>query len=385
MSTVEAFPLERSGPFDPPAALARLRRQGPVTRVAIGQDTAWLVTGWQEVRAALSDPRLSAAHTRAVSPAAPAPARRPEPRIPPGLFIAMDRPQHTRYRRAVAPMFSTAALTGLGHYIDRVVAEHVTAMLRVGPGVDFVAAFALPVPALVVGEVIGVPLADRAEFGHRSATLLTVNDTGVHDYLRELIARRVAAPGDDLISRLLADGQLPAGELATICALLLAAGHETVTSMLALGLLVLLDDPARYQALRAQPGRVGAVAEELLRYLSVVQFGVVRVARDDLVIAGQAVAAGDTVIASLAGANRDPGTFGVPDAFDPDREMPRHVAFGHGIHRCIGEHLARRQLAATLLALVDRLPTLHLVAPAAEALTSPGRAIYGVRELPVRW
>ncbi|MGA8113194.1 MAG: cytochrome P450 [Actinocatenispora sp.] len=387
------FPLGREGPFDPPAALGELNRRSPVTRVVLrGGDPVWLVTGWDAVRGALAETRLSAAHTRAVNPAAPpAPStpRTEEPQIPPGLFIAMDRPGHTAYRRAVAPALSTAAMRRIGPYVDRVVTGHVEAMVRGGAPADFVAAVALPVPALVVGELIGVPVGDRDEFCHRSATLLTVNDRGVHDYLRELIRRKRTEPGDDLISHLLSAevdrAPLPPEELATICAMLLAAGHETVTSMLALGLFVLLHEPDRYRALCREPDGADATVEELLRYLTVVQFGVFRVATEDLVLGGQRIAAGETVVASLAAANRDHRRFDAPDGFDAERDTPQHVAFGHGIHRCIGEHLARRQLVTTLRELTRRLPTLRLAAPAADLPTSPDRAIYGVRELPVTW
>ncbi len=414
---VEPFPITRTHPFDPPAALGQLRQRCPVTRVRVGAGTAWLVTGWAEVRAALADSRLSAAHTRAISPAAPPPAPpvekpvekpaapppapsvekpaaplvevpAPEPRLPAGLFIAMDRPDHAHYRRAVAPFFTAAGVRRFAPYIESLVASRIEAMVRAGAPADFVAAVAVPVPALVVGEVLGVPVADRAEFGLRSATLLTVNEPGMREYLRELVQRKRAEPGPDLVSHLVASevngAPLPDDEIATICAMILAAGHETVTGMLALGLFALLDDPARYQALHRDRSGLDAAVEELLRYLTVVQFGLVRVARDELVLAGQKVAAGDTVIASLTAANRDDRQFDGPDTLSWDRGAG-HVAFGHGIHRCIGEHLARLQLTITFRALLDRLPDLRLAEPADHLPTSTDRAIYGVPRLPVTW
>ncbi|AOP47444.1 cytochrome P450 [Streptomyces lydicus] len=393
------LPTRRSCPFDPPADYRRLREQDPVSRLAFPDGKAgWLLTRHGDVRAFLADDRFSSDRARASLPVRGVAIRPVEPEERAGMLITMDPPEHTRYRRMLTRYFTVRRMRALAPRIEQIVSDHLDAMERDGPPADLVPAFALPIPSLVICELLGVPYADRAAFQGWTSTLLRLDVAeadaraarlALLDYMHALVVAKRARPDDALLSELItredAEDALTDEELAGIGRLLLVAGHETTANMLALGTYTLLSHPGARDALRAHPEGVPCAVEELLRYLTIVQFGIVRVAKEDVEIGGQQIRAGETVVASLAAANRDPGQFDRPDALDLAREPSQHVAFGHGVHQCLGQQLARVEMEVAFPALFRRFPTLRLAVPPAHIPLRDDMLIYGVHALPLTW
>ncbi|MCD0484212.1 cytochrome P450 [Streptacidiphilus sp. ASG 303] len=393
-----ALPVRRTCPFDPPPEYRRLREEDPVSRLAFPDGgTGRLLTRHEDVRALLADDRFSADRLHASSPVRT--VRPPaDPASRAGVFIGMDPPEHTRYRRILTRYFTVRRMRALAPAVERIVEDHLDAMERTGPPVDLVRAFALPVPSLVICELLGVPYEDRARFQAWSAALLRVGgeEAGTYAamealrrYMLDLVAAKRDRPDDALLSALLhrdePEAALSDEEVAGVGRLLLIAGHETTANMLALGTYALLRHPDQLRLLREHPDRVGRAVEELLRHLSIVQFGTVRVAREDVEFAGHRIRAGETVVASLAAANRDPAHFPDPDRLDLTREPSQHVAFGHGVHQCLGQQLARVEMETAFPALFRRFPTLRLAVPPEQLRMRDDMVVYGVHELPVAW
>jgi cytochrome P450 len=390
------FPAARGERLDPAPTYGRLRAEQPVSRVLLRNgEPAWLVTRHADVRAVLRDRRFTS------DPTAPGfPQLRPiaEPPPPPGTFLCYDPPEHTRFRRMLATEFAEVRLRGFRPEIDRIVTEQLDALAGAGSGADLVRTFARPVPARGICALLGVPFADRAEFQRhievrldwaRPAEEVEAANAAVRDYVERLVTARAAVPTDDLIGRLvrrwLRTGRLGHEELVSMAMLLLVAGPETTASTISLGVLALRRDPDQWAALVADPGLVDGAVEELLRYLSVVQHGVARAAVADVEVGGRCIAAGEGVIALLPAANRDPGAFGDPDRLDVRRDARGHLAFGYGVHQCVGALLARLELRAAFRGLTGRFPRLRLAAPEREPRLRHGGAVFGVDELPVRW
>ncbi|MCK2214799.1 cytochrome P450 [Actinomadura sp. ATCC 31491] len=384
--------LRRDG-LDPAPELARLRAERPVTKVRLPRGAeVWLVTRYDDVREVLGDAaRFSSAD------GVRAGLGRPTPRQGAfGVLIGYDPPDHTRLRRLLAPEFTVRRMERLRPRVEAIVAGHLDAMAAAGPPADLVTSFALPVPSLVICELLGVPYADRAEFQQRSARRLSVTldaeaqvAAGLESqaYLRELVARQRSDPGDDLIGMLVREhgAGLADEELVGLADLLLLAGHETTANMLALGTLLLLRDPEQRELVRRGQD-VDRAVEELLRYLSVVHAVLPRTAREDVVLAGERIRAGDVLLCSLPAANRDPAVGGDPERFDVSRRPASgHVAFGHGVHHCLGAPLARLELRVAFPALLRRFPGLRLAAPVEELAFKSLAVIYGVESLPVTW
>ncbi|GAA4623815.1 cytochrome P450 [Actinoallomurus vinaceus] len=392
-----SLPTRRERPFDPPNEYRLLREEDPVSRLAFPDGkVGWLLTRHEDVRALLSDQRFSSNRLRASSPVRSFPVRPGEPVFRAGSFIGMDAPEHTRYRRILTRWFTTRRMRELTPRIERIVTEHLDAMERTGPPCDLVPAFALPIPSLVICELLGVPYEDRAAFQGWTGTLLRIgaDEKDVFTardelwaYIRGLVERKRDEPDDALISSLIHDPEssLTVDELTGVGLLLLVAGHETTANMLALGTFTLLTRPDQLRALRESPELIDGAVEELLRYLSIVQYGLVRVAREDLEIAGQRVRAGETVVASLSAANRDPEHYPDPDRLDITRPPSQHVAFGHGFHQCLGQQLARAEMKVAYPALFRRFPALRLAVPPEEVPLRDDMVIYGVYHLPLTW
>jgi cytochrome P450 len=250
----------------------------------------------------------------------------------------------------------------------------------------------------VICELLGVPYADRALFQRRARALLSMHTdfqtllqarNDMRQYMLGLVRGKRQQPKDDLLSGLIhrdaPAGELSDEELVNIGNLLLIAGHETTANMLALGTLTLLQHPAQLAALRADPSLVDQTVEELLRYLSIVQFGVVRTALEDLEVGGQRIRAGEPIVASLAAADRDPAQFPEPDELDLTRQYSPHLAFGHGVHQCLGQQLARVEMKAGFRALFERFPSLRLAVPLEQVPMRIDTFVYGVHELQVSW
>lgn len=395
----QALPMDRdAGPFDPPSALTRLRDARPVSPLVFPDGhQGWLVTGYDAVRRLMADTRFSSRqdigplHVPYEAPGMPA-VTEPTPQEP-GLFISMDPPDHTRLRRKLTGAFTVKRMKMLEEHIHDIAERQLEEMARLTPPVDLMKEFALPVPSLVICELLGVPYADRETFQANSAKFLerdiTVDEkvaayTGLTTYLRELVTRKRATPGEDILSDLAAHDDLTVEELTGIGFLLLLAGHETTANMLGLGTFALLEHPDQLARLRAEPELLPGAVEEILRHLSVVDV-LFRYATQDIELAGETIREGSTVVVSLLAANHDPQRFDDPDSLDVGRQARGQLAFGHGVHQCLGQQLARIEMRAGFDRLLRRFPTLELAVPAREVRLKTDMNIYGVHELPVTW
>jgi cytochrome P450 len=387
------LPTRRSCPFDPPAELTRLRAKRPVARLSFPDGhVGWLVTSHAAARTVLADPRFSARpdlkHSALAVTTQPGGAGKPPP---PGWFASMDPPEHTRYRRLLTGQFTVRRLKRLETWIAHVVDDRLTAMASAGPPVDLVRAFALPIPSLVICELLGVPYADHTFFEEQTTVMVKLENTQeqvtgaigqLAHYLSGLVRTKRTHPTDDLIGGLITDTDLTDEELTNIALALLVAGHETTANMIALGVFALLEHPDQRAVLHEE-----TAVEELLRYLTIVHLGApVRAALEDVELAGRLIHAGETVVLGLPAANRDPAMFPDGESLRLDRaDARRHLAFGHGVHQCIGQQLARIELRIAYRALFERFPDLRLAIPAAEVRTREDAVAYGVWELPVTW
>ena len=314
-------------------------------------------------------------------------------------FVLMDDPEHARLRRMVTAPFTIKRVEAMRPGVQQVVDDLVDELLAGPNPVDLVQAFALPVPSLVICQLLGVPYADH-DFFQRSSNVLINRETSgdekaaahrqLLEYLDELIGQKIDKPGDDLLSGLV--GRIESGELsrhdaAQMGVLVLIAGHETTANMIALGTVALLEHPDQLAVLRESddPRLVASAVEELLRYLHITHNGRRRVATEDIEIAGQLIRAGEGIIMANDIANRDPAVFPDSDRLDLRRDDRRHVAFGFGVHQCLGQSLARMELQVVYGTLYRRIPTLRLAAPVAKIPFKHDGLVYGVYELPVTW
>ncbi|GAB2643373.1 cytochrome P450 [Nocardia goodfellowii] len=394
MTEAQAVPLPttrpRGCPFSPPAGLAELREQAPITPMVFPDGhQGWLATGHAAVRAVLADPRFSSRFELMHYPLADVGELPPAPL---GDLTGLDAPAHTRYRKLLASRFTVRRMRLLTERVEQITAEHLDAMARTGGPLDLVRAFARPIPALVICELLGVPYAEREVFLAHTGTMGALDSTpeqqyaafgAVQDYVRGLVRAKRAEPTDDLLSDL-TTSELTEDELAGIGGFLLAAGLDTTANMLGIGTFALLRHPAQFALLRTEPDRADQAVEELLRFLSIVQTGA-RSALADVQVEGQLIRKGQTVAVSLPAANRDPRKFEDPDTFDIRRNAVGHVAFGYGVHQCLGQQLARVEMRVALPALVQRFPSLRLAVPAEDVPMRHDMDIYGVHALPVTW
>jgi cytochrome P450 len=396
LHTVTTLPTARRPgcPFDPPAELIDARRHGPISRYAFPDGHhGWLITGFDLIRAVLADSRFSSRKELMRHHPLIDFSGVEVPPAPPGEFLLMDEPQHSRYRKPLVGKFTVRRMRLLAERVEQITADHLDAMEKAGPPADLVTAFATPIPAIMICELLGVPYADRGSFqeqvgsfmsGETSDQDLMAAYTAVQEYLADLVAAKRANPTDDVLSDL-TDSDLTDEELKGMSLILLAAGLDTTANMLALGTFALLRHPDQLAALRADPALADRAVEELLRYLSVAKT-FMRTALEDVEVGGRRIESGTTVILSYNTANRDPERFPDPDVLDIHRAAVGHVAFGHGIHQCLGQQLARVELRVALPALLDRFPTLRLAVPADEVGLRPETAdIHGVKSLPVTW
>ncbi|MFC5747962.1 cytochrome P450 [Actinomadura rugatobispora] len=386
------FPFHRANAFDPAPEFAAFR-EGPPCRVSLPDGTEhWLVSRHADVREALAHPGLSADDQHPAFP-----RMFPLPPVPGALsFLRMDDPDHGRLRRALAAEFTVRRTNRLRPGITETVDALLDTMAAASPPADLVEHFALPLPSLVICGLLGVPYADREFFQSRSVASLSLTlsdeETGaafgeLAGYLDRLVSDKEHEPTDDLLGRTVArvaDGALGHDELVSIARLLLVAGHETTASMIGLGTLALLNRPDQLALLRDDPGLIPQAVEELLRYLTVVQRGTARVTTEPVRLGGVAIPAGEGVIIALPAANRDPDRYSDPDALNLTRSAQHHVAFGFGMHQCIGQTLARVEMEIAFTRLLDRFPNLSLACDPAE-LRFRESIIYGVQRLPVAW
>lgn len=391
-----SLPSTRSHPFDPPSKLAELSQQAPLRRLVYPDGhIGWLVTSYAAVRKVLTDPRFSAR-----SEFKRAPVLRPsidpfyrQPALP-GWMVDMDPPQHTRFRRALSERFSMRRMKELKPRIEQVVCEHLEKMARLGPPVDLVDCFALPVPSLIICELLGVPYQQRLEFQQNSAAIFSLEVSAekaavamdnLTDFLRILIHQKRTHPAKDLLSELTVHTDFSDEEIAGFGVLLLTAGHETTASMLGLGTLALLTNPKQLAKLLADFTLIENTVEELLRYISIFQYGVPRTPLEDIELEGHQIKAGESVTLSIPIANRDSTQFETPNELDITRCTRGHFAFGFGIHYCIGQNLARIEMEVGYSRLFQKFPTLRLAVPLEEVTFNTESGFYGIHRLPVTW
>lgn len=391
-----AYPGERSPrcPFDPPPAYADWREAEGLQRALWKGSPVWMVSRFEDIRAAMGDPRISADITRGV------PSSFPGGRQAPPIFPRMDDPEHARLRQMLTKDFTVKRVEGMRPHIQDLVDGFLDQMISKGHPADLVREYALPIPSTVISLLLGVPYADHEFFQRHSSTLLTMSASAqekgsanleLFGFLNDLAERKQREPGDDLISRLISErvstGELPIATAAINGLILLIAGHETTSNMIALGTLTLLRNPAQLARVRDadDPAVVANAVEELLRYLTIAQDMVVRMAIEDVTVGGQLVRAGELLLMNLPAGNRDPESFTQPDIFDIGRNTHGHLAFGYGVHQCLGQSLARAELHIALSTLLRRLPGLRLAVPIEDVRFRHDMSTYGVHELPVAW
>ncbi|MET9498958.1 cytochrome P450 [Streptomyces sp. NPDC006552] len=388
-------PWARTHQFDPPAIFDALRKEQPLARMVYPDGhIGWIASGYEVARKVLSDPRFSHSTEIGHFPVTHHGQVMPNhPRIP-GMFIHMDPPDHTRYRRLLTGEFTARRADRLAARARAVAAEQIAVMRDHGSPADLVADFAKPLSLRVLSELVGLPYSEAARYGH-APTLLHDPDTDPQEavaamgeataFFTEIIELRRKAPQDDLISRLAAQDDLSDEELRNIVTLLLFAGYETTESALAVGVFALLHHSDQLAALRADPARLDAAIEELLRYLTVNQYDTYRTALEDIELNGETVRKGESVTVSLPAANRDPAKFACPATLDIGRETSGHVAFGFGIHQCLGQNLARVELRAGFAALLSAFPGLGLAVDFDDVPLRLKGSVFAVKSLPVSW
>ncbi|OZM78857.1 cytochrome P450 [Pseudonocardia sp. MH-G8] len=397
MEPTVSYPQTRTCPYRPPHGYSELTAKGPLHRVElIDGKLGWVVTRHAEARALLADPRLSSDRTDPDFPLIS--ARGAAVRRQPPAFIGMDDPEHGYYRRMTIPDFTVKRINELRPRIEEIADGAAEQLRAAGAPADLVANYALPIPSLVICELLGVPYSDHAFFEDASRRLMrSATEEEVAAARKELVqyldslvdsfSRDSSQTG--LIGRLargeLARGELSRDHLVGTAMLLLTAGHETTANVIALGSVTLLEHPDQLARFRTDPDVVPGVVEELLRFTSVADSAGIRVATADIDIAGERIRAGEGVMIPNGPANFDPEVFPEPDEFDIRRGARKHNAFGYGIHQCLGQNLARLELQIALPLLFERFPTLALARPATEL--EPGRAdtIQGLGELTVTW
>jgi cytochrome P450 len=398
----------RRNAFDPTAELGEIRESTGVRSVvnAFGMKV-YLVTRHDDVKMVLSDYEhfSNGRPPGFVMPGAPPMSEAEQVAARAGNLLGLDPPEHQRLRRMLTPAFNFRRIKQLEPRIVAIVDEHLDAMENAGAPANLVEAFALPIPSLVICELLGVPYDDRADFQARTARQLDMTiplperfelQRQGRAYMLSLVGRARslsrscssrAHTGDDVLGMLIREhgDELTDDELVGIASLLLLAGHETTSNMLGLGTLALLRHPDQLTAVRDEPDAVGPAVEELLRWLSIVHTGIPRFTTADVEVAGVPIAAGQLIFVSLPAGNRDPEFTSSPDVLDIHRGAPGHLAFGHGVHHCLGASLARMEMRIAWPALFRRFPNLALAEEFADVEFRSFHFIYGLRSLAVRW
>ena len=382
---------------DPYAVYARLRETAPVQRIT-GPDgsPAWIVTRYEDVRLALADPRLSLDKRHAL------PGSYRGFALPPALdanLLNMDPPDHTRIRRFVTQAFTARRIEELRTPVRRIADDLLDAVAPHGRA-DLVAAYAAPLPIAVICELLGVPPHSRRDFRDWTDALVAPDPAqpgrakeaigSMLGFFHELLAHKRAEPADDLLSALIAvreegEDRLSEDELMSLAFLILFAGYENTVQLIGNATLALLRHPAQLAALRADPTRIGPAVEELARYDGPALLAIRRFPVEEVTIGGVTVPAGETVLLSLASADRDPARFPEPDRLDLSRDTAGHLALGHGIHYCLGAPLARLETGIALSALLERFPRLALDTAESELRRRPSARARGLIALPVRF
>ncbi|WP_410667947.1 cytochrome P450 [Amycolatopsis sp. cmx-4-68] len=397
LAEAPSFPEPRTCPYAPPDTMVRLAERGPLNKVRLynGRE-AWLVSGYFQARSLLSDPRISADRTNPDFPIL-------APRFEAGharkvALLGADPPEHDTHRKLLNPEFTIKQIQAMRPRVEQITGELIDRMVAAGPPVDLVSALAVQVPSITVSEMIGVPVSEAEFFQSVAGNLMQSIDAEtlqtsarqLFEYLTRMAVEQEREPGPGLIgvlARGVRAGELTREELVQILYVLLVAGHETTSGLISLGVMTLLEHPAQLDEIKKDPALVPTAVEELLRFVALTETGGLRVATEDVEIDGYLIKAGDGVLMSASLVNRDPQVHDRPHEFDIHRTSRRHLAFGHGIHQCIGQNLARLELEVVFGMLFSRLPGLRMTGPVDQV---PLRSVefgpvQSVLELPVVW
>jgi cytochrome P450 PksS len=381
---------------------AQLRAEAPVFPVMVPMPTrqrAWLVTRYGDVLDVLKDARFAKNPRNAMSPE----QLKNRPWVP-AMFkpleqnmLDLDSPDHTRLRALVHKAFTPRLIEQMRDQVQALTNELLDAVEPKG-SMDLIADFALPLPLTIIGRILGVPTEDNHKFHRWTKTLLSAGTKmnfvvvipaimSFMRYLKKLIKERRAHPKDDLVTALVQakDGsdQLSEDEILAMIFLLLIAGHETTVNLIGSGSLALLEHPDQLEKLRREPGVIKPAIEELLRFVCPLEMATERYAREDISIAGTTIPRGELVLAVIASANRDANYFDNPDSLNITRENNKHLAFGHGVHFCLGSPLARLEGQIALSTLVQRMPNLRLNVAPDQLRWRGGLILRGLEALPV--
>jgi cytochrome P450 len=389
--------VTRTCPHAPHPDNVRLSEKEPVSRVTLPSGMeAWMVTRHEHIRAVLCDPRFSSDRNRPGFPVMVTNRSGASPFKP--SLLTMDPPAHGPARRAVVGEFTVRRMAALRPRIQQIVDDHIDAMLASDRPIDLVKALSLPVPSLVICELLGVPYADHDFFQSRTTDLLR-RDTppderlekvrSLQSYLDKLVTSKEADEPDDLLGRQIRKqrqtGEIDHEGLVSLAFLLLLAGHETTANMISLGTLGLLQNPDQLATIKTDPTKTPAAVEELLRYYTIAGLSVARAAVEDVDIGGVLIKAGEGVLVQIHLADYDPEIFGDPGTLDFERGARNHLAFGFGAHQCLGQNLARMELQIVFDTLFTRIPGLRLAVGEDRLPFKDDANIYGLYELPVTW
>lgn len=395
------FPFERTLTA-PSAEYAEARATGELAKVRMWDGSlAWVATSYDHVREILADNRFSAEMATPGYPSLNETMKRLNAAQKP-FFIALDPPIHTRLRRMLTAEFAYAKIQAMRPRVTELVNHLTDELLAASKPADFYAQFALPLPSIVITELLGIPDIDHSFFQSRSNTRIALGSDPsdsiraadeIRAYLTDLVAEKAKAPEkyDDIMGRLIgnyvAKGEMSREECMLTVDLLLLAGHETTANMATLGMLSILETPGVFETLRADCSRpvLRQTVEEMLRFHSVLQFVSARVAKEDVDVAGATIRKGEGVFALVSAANRDPGRFPNPDNFDITRGMSPHIAFGFGVHQCLGQPLARLELEIAFATLIDRVPTMRLAEPVEKLKFKKNVLVHALYALPITW
>ncbi len=397
---IPEYPMERDlrCPFAPPPQM--LGNAKGLSRVKIWNgDTPWLITGYEEARALFADSRVSVDDRREGFPHWNEHMLATVDKRPRSVFTS-DAEEHTRFRRMLSKPFTFRRVEGLRPVIQKITDECIDEILAGPQPADIVDKLALPVPTVVISEMLGVPYEDHEFFQehanaglarYAAADAMQKGAMSLHQYLIDLIEKKQAEPAEDAVSDLaerVTAGEISVKEAAQLGTGLLIAGHETTANVIGIGVLALLENPAQADFLRdtEDPKAIANAVEELMRYLSIIQNGQRRVAIEDIEISGETIRAGEGIIIDLAPANWDAKAYPEPDKLDLSRENAgQQLGFGYGRHQCVGQQLARAELQIVFHTLLRRIPTMRLAIPFDEVPFKHDRLAYGVYELPVTW
>lgn len=390
------FPFERDQ-LDPPREYKDLRDNQPVSPVTLWDGSrAWLITGYDEMRAALSDPGFSSEMHREGFPTISEARRAVD--MKERDFIGMDGAEHQRYRRMFTREFTAKRMVALRDSVEAIADILLTDMLRQEPPVDLVAEFSSKFPALVMSRLFGASFEDNEFISANGAARHNMQSTpeeaaAGHErtiaYVKRLIAQKLENPADDMLTRLieqfLVPGEVTEDELAEMAGFIFRAGHDTTANMISMSVLALLVHPDQLRDLRDHPDLINGAVEELLRYLSPVQFVPRRLALTDVQVGSVTIPAGEGIFNAAPSANRDDRMFAHPDELDLRRDAARHLSFGYGVHQCLGQPLARLELQVALPMIFDRIPTIRLAHDLSSVKFKTDMQVYGVYNLNITW